>query len=165
MKVDFLSELDNSDLLDDKEHKQYQKILGIAQWIVSSGGFDICYVASLSRFSAAPRKGHLEMTRYVLGYLKKYPKKGYYINGKEPEIINSDYEKFVPEHDFGTQYHYFKEELDPRFPEPKIEELKISIFCDAYHGHDKRTGRSITGIIVFVGGTPVLWESKRQNSV
>ena len=60
------------------------------------------------------------------------------------------------EHDFGTQYHYFKEELDPRFPEPKIEELKISIFCDANHEHDKRTGRSITGIIVFVGSTLVL---------
>ena len=94
MKVDVHPELDDSDLLDDKEHKQYQKILSIAQWIVTSGRFDICHaVASLSRFFVAPRKRHLELTRYMLGYLKKYPKKGYYINGKEPEIINSDYEK------------------------------------------------------------------------
>ena len=46
-----------------------------------------------------------------------------------------------------------------------VDELKISIFCDANHGHDKVTGRSITGIIIFVGSTPILWESKRQNSV
>ena len=41
-----------------------------------------------------------------------------------------------------------------------MDELKISIFCDANHGHDKVTGRSITGIIVFIGNTPILWESK-----
>ena len=79
--------------------------------------------------------------------------------------IDNEYEKIAIEHDFGTQYHYFKKEIDPRFPEPKVDELKISIFCDANHGHDKVTGRSITGIIAFVGSTPILWESKRQNSV
>ena len=118
-------------------------------------------VASLSRFAAAPREGHLKMAIYMMGYLKKYPKKGYYINEKDPEIIDNDYEKLVTGHDFGTQYHYFKEEIDPRFPEPVVDELKISIFCDANHGHDKVTGRSITGIIVFVGSTPILWESKK----
>ena len=84
---------------------------------------------------------------------------------KRPTIIDNDYEKLMPEHDFGTQYHYFKEEIDPRFPEPVVDELKISFFCDANHGHDKVTGRSTTGIIIFVGSTPILWESKRQNSV
>ena len=166
MKVDIHPELDSSEMLNDKEHKHFQKIMGIAQWIVTSGRFDICHaVASLSRFAAAPRRGHLDMARYMLGYLKKYPKKGYYINEKDPQIIDNHYEKLIPEHDFGTQYHYFKEEIDPRFPEPVVDELKISIFCDANHGHDKVTGRSITGIIIFVGSTPILWESKRQNSV
>jgi len=67
--------------------------------------------------------------------------------------------------DFGTQYSYFNEDLDPHFPVPLIQELEISIFTDSDHGHDKITGRSITGILVMVGSTPVIWESKRQSSV
>ena len=60
MKVDLYPELDKSDMLNDKEQKYYQKILGVAQWIIPLGRFDICYaVASLSRFAAAPREGHL----------------------------------------------------------------------------------------------------------
>jgi hypothetical protein len=42
--------------------------------------------------------------------------------------------------DFGNQYSYFKEMLDPRFPEPLVGELDINLFCDLDHGHDKVTG-------------------------
>ena len=46
-----------------------------------------------------------------------------------------------------------------------IEELDITIFCNSDHAHDMITGRSITGLIAFVGSTPVYWKSKRQTSV
>ena len=37
---------------------------------------DICHaVSSLSRFSAAPRKGHLQIAQRLLGYLKKHQRK------------------------------------------------------------------------------------------
>ena len=39
------------------------------------------------------------------------------------------------------------------------------MFCDADHGHDLVTGRSITGILAFVGSTPVHWKSTRQTAV
>ena len=77
---------------------------------------------------ASPPGGHLDMARHMLGYQKKHPKKGYYINGKDPQIIDKDCEKLVPEQDFGTQYHYFIEEIDSRVPKPVVDELKISIF-------------------------------------
>ena len=67
--------------------------------------------------------------------------------------------------DFGYQYDYFEEEIDPRFPEALIDELELNIFCDADHAHDKITGRSITGLLGFVGSTPVIWSSSRQSSV
>ena len=158
-------ELDDSPLLDEKETRHYQQIIGICQWAVTSGRFDINYaVSSLSRFSAAPREGHLKLARQILGYLKKYPKRGYVVN-PAPPIINPTFENIEFKHDFGNQYCYFKEDLDPRFPKPIVPELDINIFCDADHGHDKKTGWSITGIIVMVGSTPVLWSSKRQSSV
>ena len=46
-----------------------------------------------------------------------------------------------------------------------MNELPIYIFVDSNHGHDKRTGRSITGMIVSVGRTPIYWCSKRQGAV
>ena len=43
--------------------------------------------------------------------------------------------------------------------------MDINIFVDTDHAHDKVTGRSITGILAFVGSTPTLWSSKRQTAV
>ena len=64
--------------------------------------------------------------------------------------------------DFGNQYSDFIEEQDPKVPDPKMKELEISIFVDSDHGHDKITGKYITGIIALVGRTAIHWESKRQ---
>ena len=46
-----------------------------------------------------------------------------------------------------------------------MKELATNIFVDSNHGHDRTTGRSITGIISFVGRTPIYWGAKRQSSV
>ena len=67
--------------------------------------------------------------------------------------------------DFGNQYSDFKEEVDDRLPAQKMKELDINIFVDSDHGHDRVTGRSITGMIAFVGRTPIFWLSKRQGAV
>jgi Reverse transcriptase (RNA-dependent DNA polymerase) len=158
-------ELDTSEPLDENGTKQYQKIIGIGQWLVVAGRFDINFaISSLSRYAAAPRKGHLDMAEDILGYLKKYPAKGYVINPKPPKIDHR-YETVKLKEDFGGQYQYFQEDLDPKFPKPLVPEMDINIFVDANHAHDKVTGRSVTGILCFVGSTPVIWQSKRQASV
>ncbi len=66
---------------------------------------------------------------------------------------------------FTEQYAYAKEEIDPRFPRPMGEELDVSVFFDSDHAHDKVTGRSISGVIILVGSTPVVWRSKQQGAV
>jgi hypothetical protein len=158
-------ELDSSEPLDEDGIRQYQKIIGIGQWLVVAGRFDINYaISSLSRYAAAPRKGHLEMAEEVLGYLKKYPARGYVINPKPPSI-DPRYETVKLKENFGGQYQYFTEDLDPKFPEALVPEMDINLFVDANHAHDKVTGRSVTGLLCFVGSTPVLWKSKRQASV
>ena len=153
-------ELDDTDHTTESEHKEFQHIIGVCQWLIVAGRFDISYaVSSLSRYSMAPRKGHLELARKIFGYLKKYPKRGYKIN-PEPPTFAIGYEPVEIKTDFGHQYSYFHEELDPRFPKPLLKELDITCFVDADHAHDKVTGRSITGILTMVGSTPVIWESK-----
>ena len=137
MGVDSHPELDNSDFLDKENHKLYQHIIGLCQWLVVCGRIDINYaVSSLSRFNFAPRKNYLTMAIRILGYLKKYPKRGYIINPSKPKV-DLDYESVGFSKDFGIQYSYFKEDLDPRFPEPLMDEFEITIFVDADHGHDK----------------------------
>ena len=38
------------------------------------------------------------------------------------------------------------------------------IFVDSNYGHDKVTGKSITGLILLIGSTLVNWFAKRQSS-
>jgi hypothetical protein len=46
-----------------------------------------------------------------------------------------------------------------------FDELAITVFVDSDHAHDKVTRRSVTGILIMVGRTPVFFSSKRQGSV
>eukprot|EP00957_Ditylum_brightwellii_P049914 3783685-Ditylum_brightwellii.AAC.1 len=102
-----------------------------------SGRLDITHVVlSLSRFSAMPRVGHLKLTSKVFVYLKEYPKRGYVIN-LTPLQLDLEYQKIDLKLDFGIQYSYFEEELDPRFPEPLLEELNLHVFYNKDHGHNK----------------------------
>jgi len=57
------------------------------------------------------------------------------------------------------------EEIDSSLPTPFGDAPQTSIFCDADHAHDHATRRSITGMILFVGSTPVHWISKRQGCI
>ncbi len=41
----------------------------------------------------------------------------------------------------------------------------MNCFCDADHAGDRVTRRSHTGIILFLNRAPILWLSKKQNTV
>ena len=53
-------EEDESEMLKDDEHRKYQMLIGMLVWIVTIGRFDVAHATtSLSRFTAAPQRGHL----------------------------------------------------------------------------------------------------------
>ena len=58
-----------------------------------------------------------------------------------------------------------KEELPPDMPEPLMKEAQIVVFFYASFGSDMLTRRSVTGIILFINGTPMRWFCKKQNTV
>ena len=61
VKPDDHPELDKSPLLNEEGIRHYQSNVGICQWILTAGRFDIAYaVSSLSRFDHQPRQDHLE---------------------------------------------------------------------------------------------------------
>jgi hypothetical protein len=50
-------------------------------------------------------------------------------------------------------------------PEPRGHSVTISAFVDANHAGNVVTRRSHTGIFIFVQNAPIIWFSKRQNTV
>ena len=156
-------EMDDTPFLDRAGITKFQSVMGICQWISTSGRFYITFaVTNLNRFAHCPREGYLKRSEKIFGCLKKYKKGGYIVDAREP-IVNIKYEKVVP--DFGNQYSDFIEDQDTRLPPPIMKELATNICIDSNHGHDQVTGRSITGMISFVGRTPVTHTAKRQSAV
>jgi len=78
--------------------------------------YHICGIITES-FRIITERNHLNKTIKILGYLKKFPKKGYVIDPK-PCNVNIKYDDMVP--DFGNQYDESNEEIDENIPEPKM---------------------------------------------
>ena len=57
------------------------------------------------------------------------------------------------------------DELPHNMPVPLGEEVDINAFVDADHAGNRVTRRSHTGVIIFCNLAPVVWYSKRQNTV
>ena len=58
-----------------------------------------------------------------------------------------------------------EEELPPKTPEPLGHEVSIHAFVDANHAGDVVTRRSHSGVMIHVNNAPVVWLSKKQNTV
>src|SRR5687767_8150348 len=48
---------------------------------------------------------------------------------------------------------------------PKDNLCTLTCYVDADHRRDQLTRKSVTGIILLLNNTPILWVSKRQNTV
>jgi hypothetical protein len=160
-------ELDESSPLNDDEHRQYQMLIGMLNWIVCLGRIDVAFsTSSLSRFTACPRKGHMDRVLRVFGYLKKYKNRRFVVDSRDPILIRG---KDALDLDFTEIFKEFypdaEEEIDCKVPKPLIDELEITAFVDSDHAHDKVTRRSITGLLILVGRTPVFFMSKRQGAI
>eukprot|EP00957_Ditylum_brightwellii_P183769 13998207-Ditylum_brightwellii.AAC.1 len=57
-------------------------------------------------------------------------------------------------------YPVATEMVDEQVPDPMFNEIVITAYLDSNHSHNKLTWRSITGTIIFVGCTPVMYQAK-----
>ena len=107
--------------------------------------------------------GHLEVIYNVFAYLKKHMDMGKLAYDlKTPEVDESAFNNNADLKDF---YGDVEEELPPKMPEPCGNVVRISDFVDANHAGIVVTHRSHSGIIIFVQNAPIIWFSKRQNTV
>ena len=126
--------------------------------------FDVEYALStLSRYSAAPRQGHLRAAERVMGYLQEFPKGRIIVDAGEPMIRD----KMALSHglDWSEFYPDACEEVPDNVPPPFGKACTITCYVDADHARDKVTRRSTTGIILLINNTPMYWASQRQKTV
>jgi hypothetical protein len=157
-------ELDVTEELHPTLASRYMQLVGILRWAVEIGRIDIFLETSLlSQYQANPRFGHLEAAYHIFAYLKKHPDMGKLAyDSRRPEI---DERIFHHNAEWKEFYGDVAEELPPNMPEPRGHPVTISAFVDANHAGNIVTRRSHTGIFLFVQNAPIIWFSKRQNTV
>ena len=155
-------ELDQSREVDGKRGQYYQSLIGVLRWICELGRVDILVAVSmLSRYVVSPREGHLQQVFHLFAYLKHH---------KRSKMVFDDTEPVFDENAFAvcdwTEFYPDAEEAIPHnVPEIRGHGIVTSVFVDADHAGCKATRRSHTGVFVFVNKAPILWYSKRQNTV
>jgi hypothetical protein len=155
-------EMDVSPLLDDAYTRWYQQLIGILRWAVELGRIDIhLSVALLAQYLAQPRRGHLHQVFHIFAYLKAHSQSRIVL---DPSLPMVDEHSFV-QADWSEFYVDAKEAIPPNAPEPRGKAIVISCFVDADHAGNLVTRRSHTGILIFCNKAPILWFSKRQNTV
>jgi hypothetical protein len=154
--------MDQTPELNPERQNYYQGLIGVLRWICELGRLDILVpVSMLSRYLVAAREGHLEQLFHIFAYLKQYD---------TSTMVFDDTEPWFDERRFKTcewteYYPDATESLPPAMPKPRGRSVVMTCFVDANHGGCKATGRSHSGIIIFVNRAPILWFSKRQNTV
>lgn len=155
-------EMDTSPLLGDVQANYYQNLIGILRWSVELGRIDIYYeVATLSSFLVQPRHGHLEQVFHIFAYLKSHDRSKMVF---DDSTILLDESRFVKQ-DWTTFYRDAAEKIPPNAPTPRGRGVDMHAFVDADHAGNRVTRRSHTGILVFLNNAPILWFSKKQNTV
>ena len=155
-------ELDATPELDARRANYYQGLIGILRWIVELGRIDITTAVShMSRFMANPREGYLKQTLHIFTYLKKYDKSAIVFDDTTPDFDESRFTR----PDWSEYYPDAAEPIPPNAPAPRGNAVTTTCFVDADHAGCRVTRRSQTGVLLFLQRAPIMWYSKRQNTV
>jgi hypothetical protein len=163
LPVSYKPELDQSHELSSSMVSRYLQLIGILRWAVELGRIDIAIeTAIMSQYSAAPREGHLEAVYHIFAYLATNPISKIVFDPTSPLIDESS---FVHDVDWKPFYGDVTEQKPDDAPFPLGAPVEVSCFVDANHAGNVITRRSHTGILIFVQNAPILWFSKKQNTV
>lgn len=155
-------ELDATPFLDENGIRRYQGYVGILRWIVELGRLDAqTEISQLSSYLMAPRNGHMEAVLSIFAYYRKHKDQIMIFNPHSLYINETDFEPT----DWKDIYGDIKEDIPRGLPEPLGLPVRITAHVDADHAGNKVTRRSQTGFIIFVQSAPIIWFSKKQNTI
>jgi hypothetical protein len=162
MEANYRPKLDVSLALGPEAANYYQSQIGVLRWVVELGRLDITTeVSMLSSHNALPRKGHLDAVFCIFSYLKTKTNARLVL---DPTYAPIDYDEFQKQN-WAKFYGDAVEHLPTNAPAPLGKPDEIHCYVDADHAGDKVTRKSSTGIIIFLNSAPIMWYSKKQNTV
>ena len=157
---DYRPELDATPYCGDDAAQYYMELIGMLRWAVELGRIDItCETSMMAAYSAAPREGHLDAVFHMFAYLGSHDRSRLVFDHtyvEEYNEIDLDWTPFYPD---------AKEAIPDRCPEPLGKPVQMTVFVDADHAGDLLTRRSRTGVLIYINRSPILWYSKKQNSI
>ena len=133
--------------------------MGQLQWLGALGRFDLhAQVATMSRFRAAPRQGHMDRLIRIYPYAIRTKDYAIRCRTDQPDF------SFLPDQVL-TVYCDVHEILPDDMPDPLGKTVVTTTTMDANLNHCLATGKSLAGCLHFVNKTPVDWYSKKQATV
>ena len=86
-----------------------------------------------------------------------------HMDPQHPEVDHTVFD--VDRTTFHEQYRDAEEALPADMPKPRGRAVLTTAYVDASHAPNRITRRSHTGFIIFVNKAPIIWYSKRQQTV
>jgi hypothetical protein len=118
-------------------------------------------VALLSLLHAAPREGHLEEIFHLFAYLKAHYRSSLLF---DPRPFVNDPSQFT-QPDWLEFYTGVGEALPLDIQEPRRNEGEVTCYVGADYAGCRVTRRSHTGIQLILRRAPLIWYSKRHNTI
>ena len=142
---------------------KYLTMVGQLQWLVTLERFDIhAQVATMTRFRAAPRQGHMGRLKRIYSYANRTKDYAIMFRTDQPDYF------FLPDQDFDWTYSVYgnvQEILPDDMPDPLGKAVVTTTTIAANSNHCLATGKTLTGCLHFVNKTPVDWYSKKHATV
>ena len=169
---DYRPELDSTEYCDETKLTLFQNLIGMLRWTCELGQIDILHeVLLLSQYLLDKHRiGHLNQAISIFGYLEKFKDRWLVMDPQRYEIdwIPMDDEPSPEIRAKKLRKIYIDSEeyyLPHNMPKALGNEVDINVFVDADHAGNKITRRSHTGIDIYCNWSPIIWFSKRQNTV
>lgn len=156
-------EVDETELAGKSNTAIYLSMIGQLQWLVALGWFDVfSAVTTMSRFRAAPRKGHLEHLKRMYGYVWDTHKFAIQVRTGEP-----DYNMFPNQH-FDWSYSIYGDvtkEIPMDTPKPLGKPVVLTSYDNANLYHDFVTSCALTAVLHLISQTLFDYYCKQQATV
>jgi len=162
--------LDSTEYCDENKLTLFQNLIGMLRWTCELGRIEILHeVSLLSQYLAKPRIGHLIQAISIFGYLEKFKDRWLVMDPQRYEIdlipMDDEPSPEIRAEELRKIYIDSEEYLPHNMPKALGNEVDINVFVDADHAGNKITHRSHTGIVIYCNCSPIIWFSKRQNTV
>ncbi len=140
-------ELDTFDELGLDGIKQYQSLIGAAQWLIFRGRLDIATaIMAMSSYRVAPRKGHLDRMQRIYGYVSKMRHGAIRFRVGVPDYSDIP----IPDNDWATTvYGNVTEDVPVDVPTPWGAQVIMTTYVDANLCHNITTGRAAPVYYIF----------------